>query len=680
MSTENHNGSTPHANGSVKTAIGSSLSSVSASQASMTQPRTLSSSITSNNTSFLYSSNSTLNREKSRQAPPPTLPKYTSSFNAGTNGNATADRLTRDRETGSSYRLASLDRLAVRQRILDGEKPNGDIANSMQTKRELFFKGESGLTTSPTVPSVPPPQPPNAMSTTPAGATIIPTSTTTGAATIITATTTMTTTPVPSSTVPPVASVKPRLPSNMSVDQEDSNKRDSNKESALQIHLRPAALPSKPREPDGYVGFANLPNQVYRKAVKKGFEFTLMVVGESGLGKSTLINSLFLTDVYSAEYPGPSLRVKKTVAVETSKVLLNENGVNLTLTVVDTPGFGDAVDNSNCWVPVIEYIESKYEEFLNAESRVVRKQIPDSRVHCCLYFVAPSGHGLKPLDVEFMQRLHDKVNIIPIIAKADTMTPEECAQFKKQILNEIAQHKIKIYEFPELEEEEENKFHKILRDRVPFAVVGANTVIEVDGKKVRGRKYPWGVAEVENLEHCDFIALRNMVIRTHLQDLKDVTNNVHYENFRCRTLAGVGVDGKPTRISNNLCPPGVMNSFMTVWNPLAQLEEEKREHDAKMKKMEMEMEQVFEMKVKEKKQKLRDSEADLQRRHEQMRRSLEQQLRELEDKRRAFEAERQVWEQQTGQSIEELRRRSLDNNSKETVDGKDKKSKKKGLF
>ena len=34
------------------------------------------------------------------------------------------------------------------------------------------------------------------------------------------------------------------------------------------------------KEIDGYVGFANLPNQVYRKSVKKGFEFTLMVVGE----------------------------------------------------------------------------------------------------------------------------------------------------------------------------------------------------------------------------------------------------------------------------------------------------------------------------------------------------------------------------------------------------------------
>jgi septin 7 len=40
-----------------------------------------------------------------------------------------------------------------------------------------------------------------------------------------------------------------------------------------------------------------------------------------------------------------------------------------------------------------------------------------------------------------------------------------------------------------------------------------------------------------------------MVIRTHLQDLKDVTNNVHYENYRCRKLAGLGTDGK-AKLSN----------------------------------------------------------------------------------------------------------------------------------
>lgn len=87
------------------------------------------------------------------------------------------------------------------------------------------------------------------------------------------------------------------------------------------------------------------------------------------------------------------------------------------------------------WQPIIDFVESKYEEFLNAESRVTRKAAPpDTRVHCCLYFIAPSGHGLKPLDVEFMQRLSDKVNIIPVIAKADTMTPEECKDFKEQVI------------------------------------------------------------------------------------------------------------------------------------------------------------------------------------------------------------------------------------------------------
>lgn len=41
------------------------------------------------------------------------------------------------------------------------------------------------------------------------------------------------------------------------------------------------------------------------------------------------------------------------------------------------------------------------------------------------------------------------------------------------------------------------------------------------------------------------------------------------------------------------------------------MEEEKKEHELKMRKMESDMEQVFEIKVKEKLQKLNDSEADV---------------------------------------------------------------------
>ncbi|XP_046661513.1 septin-7-like isoform X9 [Homalodisca vitripennis] len=463
--------------------------------------------------SYHYTSSTSLLAAASKPTPPPTLPKYS---------------------TGSpaSYRLAGLERLANRQRLFDQPTSGTGAAADplLQSKRELFFKNEL----------------PNAGSTPPAAPATAPA--------------------VPPPAAPTPNNIKEAL-AKRATDRVTTPSDGTGDVEKLTKAERDKVVPERrTKELDGYVGFANLPNQVYRKAVKKGFDFTLMVVGESGLGKSTLINSMFLADIYSNDHPGPSQRVKKTVQVETSKVLLKENGVNLMLTVVDTPGFGDAVDNSNCWQPIINYIESRYEEYLNAESRVNRKASqPDTRVHCCLYFVAPSGHGLKPLDVEFMQRLHEKVNIIPVVAKADTMTPDECTHFKKQILNEIAQNKIKIYEFPETDDDEESKLHKALRDRVPFAVVGSNTVIEVDGKKIRGRKYPWGIAEVENLEHCDFIALRNMLIRTHLQDLKDVTNNVHYENFRCISLAGHGPDGKPSRISNNLCSQGLNNTFMTVW-------------------------------------------------------------------------------------------------------------------
>ncbi|KAK7872263.1 hypothetical protein R5R35_012116 [Gryllus longicercus] len=640
--------------------------------------------------SYMYTSSSGLLRgtaggEKvalARAVPPPTLPKYTSS---------------------GSFRLASLDRLAHRQRLFDqgcnGSVPtqNGtaeggggggaagspmaaptanaaanpsppQTAPALQSKRELFFKNE--LPSAGGVVGATPQSP--AVGTT-AASTALPASAVGGG---VSGATSAPAAPTPSAIKEALAAKRAaseraaaaaaaHAAAAAAAANAAENNAEDNKERYSKVE-RDKVPERRTKELDGYVGFANLPNQVYRKAVKRGFDFTLMVVGESGLGKSTLINSMFLADIYSNEYPGPSQRIKKTLQVETSKVLLKENGVNLTLTVVDTPGFGYAVDNSNCWQPIIDFVETKYEEFLNAESRVNRKTVLDNRVHCCLYFIGPSGHGLKPLDIEFMQRLHDKVNIIPVIAKSDTLTPDECAHFKKQILNEISQHKIKIYEFPDTEDEEESKVNKVLKDRVPFAVVGSNTVIEVDGKKVRGRKYPWGIAEVENLEHCDFIALRNMLIRTHLQDLKDVTNNVHYENYRCRKLAGLGTDGKPTRISNK--------------NPLAQMEEEKRDHETKMKKMETEMEQVFEMKVREKKQKLKDSETDLQRRHEQMRRALEQQIKDLEDKRNEFEKEKQMWEQSNGVTLEDLRRRSLEANSKETVDGKEKNKKKKGLF
>ena len=68
------------------------------------------------------------------------------------------------------------------------------------------------------------------------------------------------------------------------------------------------------------------------------------------------------------------------------------------------------------------------------------------RVHACLYFITPNGHGLKSIDLVCMKKLDTKVNIIPIIAKADTINKTELTKFKTKIMSELVS-KIKHFIF-----------------------------------------------------------------------------------------------------------------------------------------------------------------------------------------------------------------------------------------
>lgn len=300
-----------------------------------------------------------------------------------------------------------------------------------------------------------------------------------------------------------------------------------------------------------------------------------MVVGESGLGKSTLIQSLFLTNFFGDKSNPPAIeRIKQTVSIDATTVDIEEKGVKLRLTVVDTPGFGDAVDNRACWRPIIDYVNEKYDQYLRDESGLNRRNIEDHRVHSCLYFIDPCGHGLKPLDIEFMKQLHHLVNIIPVIAKADTLTAGELKSLKLKVMNEITENGIHIYT-GEIDEEDDSTIRD-LRESVPFSIVGSNTLLEVNGKRVRGRLYPWGVVEVENKDHCDFVKLRNMLIRTHMQDLKDYTQDVHYENFRKAKL----LEGSPGMMqpqAADVRSPAVAGVAQAMMQKERELEEMRRQ-------------------------------------------------------------------------------------------------------
>lgn len=68
---------------------------------------------------------------------------------------------------------------------------------------------------------------------------------------------------------------------------------------------------------------------------------------------------------------------------------------------------------------------------------------------------------------------------------------------------------------------------------MPFSIIGSTKdVTTSDGRVVKGRQYRWGVAEVENEDHCDFKKLRSLLIRTYMLDLITSTEENHYEAYR----------------------------------------------------------------------------------------------------------------------------------------------------
>ena len=97
-----------------------------------------------------------------------------------------------------------------------------------------------------------------------------------------------------------------------------------------------------------------------------------------------------------------------------------------------------------------------------------------------MYILA--GHGLRELDIELMRRLSPRVNVIPVIGKADSLTPLELAESKKLIMEDIEHYRIPVYNFPyDIEEDDEDTVEENaeLRGLMPFAIVGSEEIVEV---------------------------------------------------------------------------------------------------------------------------------------------------------------------------------------------------------
>ncbi|KKF95496.1 hypothetical protein CFO_g2142 [Ceratocystis platani] len=355
-----------------------------------------------------------------------------------------------------------------------------------------------------------------------------------------------------------------------------------------------------------------------KKNVKKGIQFCLMVCGASGTGRTTFVNTLCGKTVLShkdCDDPNTA-HVEEGVKITpiTVELELDEEGSRISLTIVDTPGFGDQIDNEASFSEIVGYLERQYDHILSEESRIKRNpRFRDNRVHAMLYFITPTGHGLRELDIELMKRLAPRVNVIPVIGRADTLTPTELAESKKLVMEDIEHYRIPVYNFPyDIEEDDEDTVEENseLRGLMPFAIVGSEEVIEIGGRKARARQYPWGVVEVDNPRHSDFLAIRSALLHSHLADLKEITHDFLYENYRTEKLSksvegGAGADSS-------------MNPEDLATQSVRLKEEQLRREEEKLREIEVKVQRE----INEKRQELLARESQLREIEERMRREV----------------------------------------------------------
>ncbi|XP_041759171.2 septin-10 [Coregonus clupeaformis] len=419
----------------------------------------------------------------------------------------------------------------------------------------------------------------------------------------------------------------------------------SSSDVARQLGARPLSL-------SGHVGFDSLPDQLVNKSTCQGFCFNILCIGETGIGKSTLMDTLFNTNFENCE----SSHFEPQVKLRAQTYDLQESNVRLRLTVVNTVGFGDQMNKQDSYQPVVDYIDRQYETYLQEELKIKRSlhNYHDSRLHACLYFISPSGHSLKSLDLLTMKKLDSKVNIIPVIAKADTISKSELHKFKLKIMSELVSNGVQIYQFP-LDDETVAKVNTTMNGHLPFAVVGSTEEVMVGNKVVKARQYPWGVVQVENESHCDFVKLREMLICVNMEDLREQTHTHHYELYRRCKLEEMGFrdtdpESKPVSLQQTY-------------------EAKRTEFLGELQRREEEMRQLFVQRVKEKEAELKEAEKVLQGRFEQLKRLHAEERGALEEKRRVLEEDQSSFSKKRA-AAQLLQAQSLNANGKKDKDRK----------
>ncbi|KAF8903131.1 septin family protein [Gymnopilus junonius] len=223
--------------------------------------------------------------------------------------------------------------------------------------------------------------------------------------------------------------------------------------------------------------------------------FNIMVAGGKGTGKTSILRLLLETaDISPGATVDQKAAVdrflkgstKATQDIQTACVEICESRFDRVLfSVIDTPGLdfleGRELKLERQVSSVIKYVDAQYADTMSEESKVVRQSKGDQHIHLCIYMIDPASimttaarHAMSsmptktrsettvslrtppelvpdtssgdeseddedgaltmsPAEIRVIRRLTARTNVLPVIARADSLTDEKLTAVKEAV-------------------------------------------------------------------------------------------------------------------------------------------------------------------------------------------------------------------------------------------------------
>ena len=256
------------------------------------------------------------------------------------------------------------------------------------------------------------------------------------------------------------------------------------------------------------------PADIIRSRSRKMY-FNIILVGDSGVGKTSFLHAFLRLRLNRLAAKNACERVallKETTNIVHNRAVYSGEGLDIHFDVIDTPGYGTAESFREWQEAIQDFVISQARNYAKSKETIPKSQRPDTRIHLCLYFL--EGVRVKELDLKAMHALQTYVSLVPILSRSDSYTEKELLQAKLQVVETCARAGVHFFDCGSAVPSKVKEMNEAPQGPCPpFALLShCELIVNKKGKEKFGRRFHWGVCDVENPAHSDFSLLCKLLI------------------------------------------------------------------------------------------------------------------------------------------------------------------------